>query len=72
VRRPSRPSTFFRRQTFLKNAFDRLGIVHQARTFGEQVFEFIDEFGQFIRRNCPQSLGRRNNGLKFVLREVLQ
>ena len=40
---------------------DGLGVVHQAGAFGKQVFEFIDENGEFVRRNGAERLGRSDD-----------
>ena len=62
----------FRGEALFENALDCLGIVHEARSLGEQVFEFGDYLGKLIGRNDTQGLGRGNDHLQFVLREKFQ
>ena len=49
-----KPVNFIRCKAFFEDALDGLGIVHEARSFGEQVFKFIHNGNQFIRWNRTQ------------------
>ncbi|MNS27243.1 hypothetical protein D3C72_591870 [compost metagenome] len=59
-------------QALFENALDGLGIVHQTRSFGEQVLELGYDLCKLIGRNDAQGLGRGNDHLQFVLGEKLQ
>ncbi|MNE65637.1 hypothetical protein D3C80_1611350 [compost metagenome] len=59
----------FRCQAFFKNTFNRLGVVHQACAFGEQILEFAHDGRKFIRWNNAKGLCGGNNELQFILRK---
>jgi hypothetical protein len=51
VRRAEKAVDFLRRKPLFEDRLDGGGVVHETRSFSKQVFEFVDEQQQLVRRN---------------------
>lgn len=59
-------------QIFFEDVFYCFGIVYQVGVFGEEVFEFVGEFDQFVWWDGVQVLCCVDDDLQFMLGEEFQ